>query len=119
MESLVFPHEHTRATARMRFFCWTGNFPSSAYDSCSPYSLGPCAIHRYGVAHQPSLRSLRTMMSYANSLAFREAGSLISFAVTAAQDYDPPLASPHRHHRFSAASGRGDRTLGNQSDRAT
>ena len=47
----------------------------------------------------PSLRSLSTMRSNSNSLAFREAGSLISFAVTALQDYDPLLASPHRHHR--------------------
>src|SRR6266849_2011624 len=59
------------------------------------------------------------MMSYSNSLPFREAGSLISFTVTGLQDYDPLLASPHRHHRFSAASGHDDRTLGNQSGRAT
>src|SRR6266852_5123546 len=48
------------------------------------------------------------MMSYSNSLPFREAGGLISFTVIGWQDYDPPLASPHRHHRFSAAFGRGD-----------
>src|SRR2546425_9601256 len=79
----------------------------------------PVSVHHFGVAHQPSLRSLRTMMSYANSLSFREAGSLISFAVTELQDYDPLLASPHGHHRFSAASDRGDRTLGNRFGRAT
>jgi hypothetical protein len=35
-------------------------------------------------------------MSNSNSLPFREAGSLISFTVLELQDYDPPLASPHR-----------------------
>ena len=43
----------------------------------------PVSVHHSGVAHQPSLRSLWTMMSNSNSLCFREAGSLISFAVTA------------------------------------
>jgi hypothetical protein len=33
------------------------------------------------------------MMSYSNSLRFREAGSLISFTVIRVQDYDPLLAS--------------------------
>jgi hypothetical protein len=74
----------------------------------------PVSVHQSGVAHQPSLRSRSTMMSYSNSLSFREAGSLISVAVTALQDYAPLLASPHGHHCFSAASGRGDRTLGNR-----
>src|ERR1700674_770544 len=59
------------------------------------------------------------MMSYSNSLRFREAGSLISFTVTELQDYSPLLASPHGHHRCSAAFGRGDRTLGNRFGRAT
>ena len=58
-------------------------------------------------------------MSNSNSPLFREAGSLISLAVTALQDYEPLLASPHGHHRFSAASDRGDRTLGNRSGHAT
>src|ERR1700675_1230746 len=79
----------------------------------------PVLVHRFGVAHQTSLQSLRTMMSYSNSLPFREAGSLISFAVTASQDYDPLLASPHGHHRSSAAFGRGGRILRNRSGRAT
>jgi len=57
-------------------------------------------------------------MSYANSLSFREAGSLITPAVTFLLDYEPLLASPHRQHRFSAASGRGDRTLDNRFARA-
>src|SRR5215475_11817759 len=42
-----------------------------------------CRFHRCGVAHQASLRSLQTMMTYANSLPKkREAGSLINRTVT-------------------------------------
>lgn len=35
---------------------------------CSPYWLSPVSLHRFGVAHQPSLRSVRTMMKYSISL---------------------------------------------------
>jgi hypothetical protein len=43
----------------------------------------PCRFHEFGAAHQPSLRSQRTMMTYANSLlSRREAGSLINRTVT-------------------------------------
>jgi hypothetical protein len=31
-------------------------------------TLAPMSLHRFGVAHQVSLRLLRTMMTYANSL---------------------------------------------------
>src|SRR5437879_13815210 len=30
-------------------------------DPCPPYSLSPWSLHHFGVAHQPSLRSLWTM----------------------------------------------------------
>ena len=33
----------------------------------TPNQLGPFPLHRFGVAHQTSLRSRSTMMSYANS----------------------------------------------------
>jgi hypothetical protein len=43
---------------------------------------GPAiCIHQRGVAHQSSLRSFMTMMSFSISL-FREAGSLINQSVT-------------------------------------
>src|SRR5439155_18019202 len=45
------------------------------------------SLHHDGVAHQTSLRSRRTMMTRANSLHLREAGSLISLPVT--HDHDP------------------------------
>jgi hypothetical protein len=32
-------------------------------------ALGPMSLHRFGATHQASLRSLRTMMTYANSTA--------------------------------------------------
>ena len=94
-------------------------FAADSLSSVFTLLVRPVSVHQSGVAHQSSLRSPSTMRSNSNSLVFREAGSLISFAVTALQDYDPLLASPHRHHRFSAAFGRGDRTLGNRSGRAT
>src|SRR5487761_625095 len=59
------------------------------------------------------------MMSNSNSPLFREVGRLICVAVISFLDYEPLLASPHGHHRFSAASDRGDRTLGNRSGHAT
>src|SRR5215470_5934583 len=39
-----------------------------------PYSLGPVSLHHFSVAHQPSLRSLWTMMKYSISLQFRIQG---------------------------------------------
>ena len=47
----------------------------------------PVLIHRLGVAHQTSLRSLWTMMIYSNSPRLGEAGNLISLPVTALQDH--------------------------------
>src|SRR5690349_16141310 len=44
--------------------------------------LGSMSLHRCGVAHQPSLRSRRTMMTYANALLTREVGSLSNRTVT-------------------------------------
>ena len=75
------------------------------------------SLHHDGVAHQTSLRSRRTMMTRANSLHAREAGSLISLPVT--HDHDP-----HKHPRtgatvMTAVVGDGGRTPHNQSDRAT
>src|SRR3989442_7822449 len=57
-------------------------------------------------------------LSYSNSLQFREAGSLITRPATVSH-HAPCLASPHRHHRFSAASVHDDRTLYSQSGPAT
>src|SRR6516225_10180356 len=51
-------------------------------DACPPDSPRPVSLHHFGAAHQPSLRSSWTMMTYANSLPRREAGSLINRSVT-------------------------------------
>jgi hypothetical protein len=52
---------HSSVCADARFY-WTDNFrPSSVSDPCPPYSLSPWSLHHFGVAHQPSLRSLWTM----------------------------------------------------------
>ena len=50
--------------------------------SCPPYSLRPVSLASFGAAYQPSLRSGWTMMTYANSLPRREAGSLTNRPVT-------------------------------------
>jgi hypothetical protein len=67
--------------------------------------------HHDGVAHHTSLRSRRTMMTRANSLHVREAGSLISLPVT--HDHDP-----RKHPRtgatvMTAVVGYGGRTRRN------
>src|SRR5262249_38303685 len=41
--------------------------------ACSPDALLSVSLHRFDAGHQPSLRSQRTMMTYANSLPRREA----------------------------------------------
>jgi hypothetical protein len=74
--------------------------------------------HQLGLAHQTSLRSLRTMMIYSNSPHLGEAGSPFKPPVTAPQDHCANQASLHGHYRSSAATVRGDRTLGNQSGHA-
>jgi hypothetical protein len=80
-----------------------------ALDVHAPRSIR--APHHDGVAHQTSLRSRWTMMTRANSLHMREAGSLISLPVT--HDHDP-----HKHPRtgatvMTAVVGCGGRTRRN------
>jgi hypothetical protein len=48
---------------------------------CVTLRCSACCVHRFGVAHQSSLRSPTTTMSFSISL-FREAGSLINQPVT-------------------------------------
>src|SRR5216684_4550713 len=43
---------------------------------CHPNFAQPVYVHQLGVAHQTSLRSPSTTMSYSNSLFSREGGSL-------------------------------------------
>jgi hypothetical protein len=80
-ESFLFATEHTHAHAQRRAFA-RRIFSVVNRDSCPPDSLEPVSLHHCGAAHQPSLRSLQTMMAYANSLLRREAGSLINRSVT-------------------------------------
>src|ERR1700722_6462206 len=88
------------------------SFCSSAFTlKCSAFDA-----HPRGVAHQSSLRSRSTTMSFSIS-PFREAGSLITQPVTFSPN--AVLASPHGHHHLSAASVHDDRTRCTQSDPAT
>src|SRR5215831_20711455 len=50
--------------------------------SCPPCRSDPCRLHHFGAAHQPSLRSWWTMMTYANSLLKKGGGSLTNRPVT-------------------------------------
>jgi hypothetical protein len=55
----------------------------SSLNRVHPTRAQTASLHRFGAAHQPSLRSQRTMMTYANSPSReREAGSLINRTVT-------------------------------------
>src|SRR5271163_1626331 len=83
---------------------------------CRPNQLGPFPLHRSGVAHQTSLRSPSTMMSYAIS---PEGGGSPNQSDGDSSHHNAFQAFPHRHHHFSVASAHDDRTLGNQSDLAT
>src|SRR5271155_3597984 len=83
---------------------------------CHPNSLGPFSLHRFGVAHQTSLRSRSTMMSYAIS---PQGGGSPNQSDGDSSHHNAVQAFPHRHHRFSVASVHDDRTLGNQSGLAT
>jgi hypothetical protein len=114
--------EHTSTRARQTPLGPTDSAPSLSISSFScVFTLfaQPVSVHRLGVAHQPSLRPLWTMMSYSNSLPWGEAGNLINLPVTIVKDHSPLQVSPHEPHRSSVASGHDDRTLRNQSDRAT
>jgi hypothetical protein len=84
-----------------------------------PASIGPVSLHRFGVAHQTSLRSRWTTMIYSNSLRFREAAGPFSASVHCRAGPFIGQAFPHGHHRFSAAELRGGRIRCSQSDRAT
>src|SRR5271156_1832970 len=83
---------------------------------CHPNQLGPFPLHRSGVAHQTSLRSRSTMMSYAIS---PEGGGSPNQSDGDFSHHNAVQAFPHRQHRFAVASVHDDRTLGNQSDLAT
>jgi hypothetical protein len=82
---------------------------------CSPLTLGSVSLHRFGAAHQPSLRSLRTMMTNANSLPAK-GGGWPNQPDGDDSHHSRLQASPHRQHCF--ASVRDDRILRNRSDRA-
>jgi hypothetical protein len=73
-----FPR-HTHVSAQQRLV------DCSLSVSRSPDRIGP-SLHRFGVAHQTSLRSLLTVMSSSNSPHLGEAGRLFRVLVTAPQD---------------------------------
>jgi len=50
------------------------NLPLSIIVLCSPQVLGSVSRSSFGAAHQPSLRSWWTMMTYANSLPAKGGG---------------------------------------------
>ena len=99
-------------------FPWHANRVSVAalFHLCHPNSLGPFPLHRFGVAHQTSLRSRSTMMSYAIS---PQGGGSPNQSDGDDSHHNAVQAFPHRQHRFSVASVHDDRTLGNQSGPAT
>src|SRR6202008_4610177 len=88
-------------------------FPFPVHPTGSAHSL-----HRFGVAHQTSLRSLQTMMSSSNSPHLGEAGRLFRDSITAMQDHVLKQAFPHGYHRASVAAVLDDRTLDNRSGHA-
>src|SRR5215831_12860675 len=93
---LVSPLSLTRSAIARVFSCvlaCSGYTPASAlkesvafrtlaFLGVHPSALDSVSLHRFGAVHQPSLRSQRTMMTYANSLPRREAGSLTNRTVT-------------------------------------
>ena len=83
---------------------------------CHPNSLGPFSLHRFGAAHQTSLRSPSTRMSYAIS---PEGGGSPNQSDGDFSHHNAVQAFPHRQHRFSVASVHDDRTLDNRSGLAT
>jgi hypothetical protein len=119
--SFVLNQDSFAGTSGVNAFCWPDDAPCDrrVLVYVQPNAARPVSLHQLGVAHQTSLQSLWTMMMYSNSLQLREAGSLFSCPVTSPQDHCASQAFPHGHHRFSAASVRGGRTLCNQSGRAT
>jgi len=99
-------------------FLWHASRVSVAalFHLCHPNSLGPFSLHRFGVAHQTSLRSRSTMMSYAIS---PQGGGSPNQSDGDFSHHNAVLAFPHRQHHFSVASVHDDRTLGNRSGPAT
>src|ERR1700722_16638464 len=83
---------------------------------CHPNSLGPFSLHRFGAAHQTSLRSPSTRISYAIS---PEGGGSPNQSDGDFSHHNAVQAFPHRQHRFSVASVHDDRTLDNRSGPAT
>jgi hypothetical protein len=80
-------------------------------DRVHPSALGVSVSrhHNDGMTRQTFLRSHGTMMTRANSLHRREAGSLISLPVTHAEDHDP-----HKHSRTGNRRHAGRRGLRRQ-----
>ena len=90
---------------------------SFVFELCSPYWLSPVLVHRSGVAHQASLRSVQTMMKRSISLAFREVSSLINRPMTVRTERR--FKHPHHRPHHFVASVRDDRTPDNQFHPAT
>ena len=87
---------------------------AALFHLCHPNSLEPFPLHPFGVAHQTSLRSGSTMMSYANS---PEGGGSPNQSDGDSSHHNAVQAFPHRqNHRFSAASCPRRQNSGNQSD---
>src|ERR1700678_2123174 len=108
---LIFSvHEHTFPTAR------GSRLHGCLVSLVSPPLARAVLLHRFGVAHQTSLRSRSTMMSYAIS---PQGGGSSTQSDGDDSHHSAVQAFPHRLHRFSVASVHDDRTLGNQSGPAT
>jgi hypothetical protein len=99
-------------------FLWHADRVSvtALFSPVSPQLARAVSLHRFGSAHQTSLRSRSTMMSYAIS---PEGGGSPNQSDGDSSHHNAVQAFPHRQHRFSVASVHDDRTLDNQSGPAT
>jgi hypothetical protein len=77
--------------------------PNSSRFTLRAQSVSP---HHEGVAHQTSLRSRRTMMTRANSLHAREAGSLRRLDECLAEEDNGDRVSPSRLDQNSGLTSR-------------
>ena len=112
-DSFFVPFAQTPAL-RSPLFPSAGDAPQfSVCSYCPTYETRFVSLHRLGVAHQTSLRSLQTMMMYSNSPQWGRRVAHSVNPVTTLQDHCCDQASPPGHYRFPAAPFRDGRTLRN------
>jgi hypothetical protein len=116
--SRVFFFLYYRVRAHFFAGARTASFPISSLHLCHPNLLSPFPFINSVLPTKHLFDHDSTMMSYSNSLLFREAGSLIKLPVTVSH-HGRFQASPHRHHCFPDVAVHDDRTRCNQSGPVT